>query len=94
MSLSCQIIIGRSQSQFPVTVIRGHTSFGLFEHPTDETSDEVYELTESEQNEALKLLYPDDLRADQEPEPAQCGPADRECADRAEANWRSERIGR
>lgn len=92
MSLSCQIIIERDLSQFPVTVVRGYSAQGFYDHPTDESRDEIYELTELERKEALKLLYPDDHS--QEPEPALCGPAARECADRAEAGWRSERSGR
>lgn len=94
MSLSCQIIIERDQSQFPVTVIIDDVDTGHFDHPTNPSGDQKYILTEAEQHEAMKLLYPDDIRADQEPEPALCGPAASECADRAAANWRSERLSR
>lgn len=94
MSLSCIIIIERSQSQFPVTVIRGHTSVGLFEHPLDESSDEIYDLSESEQDEAVKLLYPTDLQCDQEPEPAHASISSKEQDSRAAEDWASGRIGR
>lgn len=94
MSLSCTIIIERAQSQFPVTVLRGRTSVGLFEHPLDETGDEIYDLSESDQYEAVKLLYPTDLQCDQEPEPANTSISSKEQDARACEDWNSARLGK
>lgn len=77
--------------------VRVHANFTDVGFTEGSDGEEVsYVLTPSEQEEALAILTRDESPYYTEHgvyDPI-CGPAARECADRAEANWRSERSGR
>lgn len=69
MILSAEIIIEREGSQFPVTVLRGSTCLGYYDHPEGPHGDRKYDLTEAEQDEALAILNAeDDPKLDCEPD--------------------------
>lgn len=65
---TCEIIIEREGSHFPVSVIQGDIETGHFEHPSDPSGDRKYPLTWKESEEATEQLSGTSESLDCEPD--------------------------